>query len=147
MEECWGFLYLEINKLIAFKNSKSQSRRDSETFNIYWNPLFPYYQMSISCFLEDIDPIFKISKNLLDGSSEIVGLVFSNIFKNINFQHFEVYKHTTVQKLFGFFLGSFKASWCPKDNIGFGSHGHVPKSRNHKNERVHGFPIMKSKSD
>ena len=32
------------------------------------------------------------------------------------------------------------------DNIGFGAHGHIQKSRNHRNEGVHGSHISKSKS-
>ena len=35
--------------------------------------MIPYYQNSISCFVEDINPISKISKNFLDGSSGFVG--------------------------------------------------------------------------
>ena len=31
------------------------------------------YQMSISCFLEDIDPVSKVPKNLLNGSSGMFG--------------------------------------------------------------------------
>ena len=33
------------------------------------------------------------------------------------------------------------------DNIGFGAQGHVPKSRNHRNEGFEGSPMSKSKSD
>ena len=44
-----------------------------------------YYQIAISCFLEDIDPIFKIYKKQLDESSWFVGarLVYNS--KNFDF--------------------------------------------------------------
>ena len=43
-------------------------------------------QMPISCFLEDIDPISKIVKNLFDGSLGFVGPRLFHNFQNIDFE-------------------------------------------------------------
>ena len=50
--------------------------------------LIAYYTMSISCLLEDINPIFKIFKICLHRSSGFPGPVFSNIFKILELQDF-----------------------------------------------------------
>ena len=55
------------------KFSKSQRFRKQIHFMRLLKILIPCYQNSISCFLEDIDPIFKISKNTLDGSPGLFG--------------------------------------------------------------------------
>ena len=68
--------------------------------------LIPYYQNIISCFLADIDPIFKIPKNLLDGSSGFVGPVFSTSLTVFDLQAFEISKHDIFKKRFRIFLNS-----------------------------------------
>ena len=40
---------------------------------VLWFLGLKVYQIAISCFEEDIDPICKIFENLLDGSSGFVG--------------------------------------------------------------------------
>ena len=55
-------------------------------------------QISISCFLDDIDPISKIFKNLSNGSSEFVGARLLEVFKMLDSQHFEIYQHDISQK-------------------------------------------------
>ena len=97
--------------------------------------------MPISCFLEDIDPIFKLFKSILDGSSVLFGPVFSEMSKQHEFQDFEISKNmfsNTVSRVFLIFLESFGGFKVKK--IGFGSHGHVPKSEKHGNEGFSGFP-------
>ena len=80
------FLGSTVPKFRSFKVSKFQRFEDSKFQNLHLMSclriLFPYYQHSISCFLEDIDPIFKIPKNLLVGS---LGLFSPPLFKH--FQH------------------------------------------------------------
>ena len=92
-------------------------------------PLIENYKMSTSCFLEGIDPvlntkfpfhvlkdirlIFKLFKNLLDGSSGCANPrlpVFSRILES---QVFDISKNTLYQKGFGFFPVSFEVSCLP----------------------------------
>ena len=56
------FLGFLVSKFLGF-NWFVQSFKDSKIISCFWKILIPYYQNSISCFLEDIDPIFKIFKN------------------------------------------------------------------------------------
>ena len=61
-----GFQSLLVSKALGFK--------------IIGFKVSKIHQMSISCFLEDIDPISKVSKNLLDGSSGFLGIpLFENV--------------------------------------------------------------------
>ena len=71
-----GFLGFLVSQFLGFKVSRFQSFLVSKLrgFKVAWFLgfdvlMFPYYQNSISCFLEDIDPVSKIFKNLLDGYS------------------------------------------------------------------------------
>ena len=57
----------------------------------------PYYQISISPFKEDIDPISKIFENLLDGSAGFVGARLSKIFKNVDVHNFETYNNNILR--------------------------------------------------
>ena len=72
-----SFLGFLDSWIIGVLVSWFQSFKDSKAFNICWKRLIPYYQISISCFLKDIDPVFQISKNLLDGSSGCFGPAFA----------------------------------------------------------------------
>ena len=61
-------------KFLGFLASWLQSFKDSKyqkSFNVYWKILIPHYQISISCFLKEIDPIFKIFEIVLDRSSDL----------------------------------------------------------------------------
>ena len=73
------FLSFVVSWLLGFKASQLRSCLG----------MIPYYQMLISCSLEDIDPVSKLFENLFNGSSGFVGpslptfskLSISNIFK------------------------------------------------------------------
>ena len=69
-----------------------------------------YYRKIISCFQKDIDPIFKISKRQLDGSSYVSGprpfqnfefeisrIAKSHIFKIVKVQGFKFSKFQTFK--------------------------------------------------
>ena len=58
----------------SFKVSKIPS------FKVFWYMLIQYYQKIISCFLEDIDPIFKMFKNCLNGSPGSFGTCLFGTF-------------------------------------------------------------------
>ena len=47
------------------------------------------YQVPMSCFLEAIDPIFQICRNLLDGSPIFVDTCVFLTFQNARFAFFE----------------------------------------------------------
>ena len=61
------------------------------------------YQLSMSCFLIAIDPIFKILKNLSDGSSGFVGARLFHFSKHV-FQDSEISQNNILRKSFGFSL-------------------------------------------
>ena len=67
-----GFL---VSEIIGFKVSK-------------------LYQNSISCSLEDIDPVSKIFKNVLNGSSGFFGARLVQVFLILDVRSFEIYEHT-----------------------------------------------------
>ena len=68
-------------------------------------------------------------------------------FQKNDFQNFEMYRNNNFRKWFGFSWNFKSIPGSPKiNNIGFGAHGHVPKSRKHENEGVEGSHISKSKS-
>ena len=106
--------------------------------------------MPISCFLEDVDPLFKILKTLLDGSSGCVGprLFGPRLFQHV--QHFEF----TYCEVFGNYIQNLKMScviWnilaSQKINqIGSGSYGHVRNAEimNMRGLRVLPYEIEKS---
>ena len=99
------------------------------------------YKMSISCFQKDVDPICKIFKILLNGSSSFVVPVFSKIVSVWDFRKMRYTKEYFKQKTrisFGFRLGMLVS---PKIQIiGLGSQGHVQKSWNHRNEGFWSVP-------
>ena len=51
-----------VSWFLRFKVSEFQ--RFTKSSNVLWNISIPYDQTFISCFLEDIDPIFKIFKKI-----------------------------------------------------------------------------------
>ena len=63
------------------------------SFKVSWflvSKVSKIYQIWISCFLEDIDPIAKTFKDLLDGSSGFSVPSFSHILKWVDFPIFEI---------------------------------------------------------
>ena len=72
-------------------------------FSILWQILIPYHQMSIPCFLEDIDPIFNMFNFPAPGVSKMI--------KMFEFHNFEISKNTTFRKLLGILLELFAGSW------------------------------------
>ena len=98
------FLSLNIKKknlkFQSFKVSKFQSYRDSKNkFNVFGRILIPYYQISISRFLEDTDAIFKIFRRILDGSSRCF---WPRLFQFFKVSISEILKFQ--KKWFGVFL-------------------------------------------
>ena len=71
------FLGLSVSKFFGFLVSWFQ------TFEV---SMIQYYRNSISCFLEDIDFISKMSNISLDGSSIIFGTRILRYFQNNGFQ-------------------------------------------------------------
>ena len=70
------------------------------------------YQMSISCFQEDIDFISKMFRNLLDGSARFVGARLFGNCQNVDFQNFEIYKNDSLKMCQGIVLVFVEVSWC-----------------------------------
>ena len=64
--------------------------------------MIPYYQDSISCFLEDIDPIFRIFKKNKMDLKDVSALIFSNIFKTADFQYFEISQNKVFRMVWDF---------------------------------------------
>ena len=64
--------------------------------------LWSQFTKHLLCFQEDVDPISKILKMLLDGPSWFSVRIFSPT-KNTNtdVQHFEIYKHIIFQNVWG----------------------------------------------
>ena len=62
------------------------------------------YNLSISCFLEDIDPIFKIFKKYSADFQEVADLACSSMFKVVDLQDVEISPNNISRKLFGIFL-------------------------------------------
>ena len=86
-----GVIHFLASKFLGFKDSWCffswfRSFRVLLIFND------PYYQNIISCLLEDIHPIFKILKHLLDGSSSFLSARLFNCFEILDFQNVEIHK-------------------------------------------------------
>ena len=84
------FLGFKVSWFLDFKVSWFQSFLVSKFlgFNASWFLGFKVseiYQIAISCFLEEIDPISKIFKNSLDGSPGFVGTRLFHHFRNLGF--------------------------------------------------------------
>ena len=115
-------------------------------FSIVIDPIFNTNMLS-RVLLDDIDSIFKISKNFQGVFSGFPGSIFSNMFKHCEFPHF-----TISQNIF-FEIGSGGSCivcshlLSPKIKvIGFGSHGRVKKCENHEHDGFSVVPKVKSKS-
>ena len=107
-------------------------QQDLECFQ---KTLVPYYKMSISCFLEDMDLISKIFTIMLDGPSGCFG---AHVLDNVSCFGFPIFLRFTKLLLFqspvcfSICVGILVSPQIK--GIGLGAHGHVPKSRNHRNE-------------
>ena len=75
--------------------------------NVFKSILSPYYQNDISCFLENIDPIFKISGQTTNGASVSFGPAFSESSGMLDFQQFEISKNNTFRTWIGTRPGLF----------------------------------------
>ena len=72
--------------------------------------MIPYSQNATSCFLEDIDPISKIFKNLLNRT---LGLLGARLFQNSQKKwicDFLIFLETILFEMIWDFLGSFEVS-------------------------------------
>ena len=70
------------------------------------------YNISISCFQEDTDPIFKICKHVLNSSSFFSAPVFSEIVRVSEFHDLDIYENCIFFKNgVGCILGFVKVSW------------------------------------
>ena len=105
------------------------------------------YQSSISCFQEDIDPISKILKILLNRSSGIVGArLFDFCQKKWSFEIVR-FKKIICSNSPGVLSIFLRCPGVSRDkNSWFGRSGHVQKSPNHRNEELGGSPISNSKN-
>ena len=75
------------------------------------DPLF-ILQKIISCFQEDVDPLFKISKNFQDGSSGFSSTRIFHKLQNYDFWISEISKKNSFWKLFDIFVIFVEVSWC-----------------------------------
>ena len=123
------FLNFLVSQLLCFLVSKFQV---SEIQNVKVS-MIPYYQMSISCFLEDIDSISKIFKSFIWRIWGIVLCPSLPNFQNVGFAFFKMYNNSDIWKCPGEFSWLFLGVLVsPKiTNVGFGAWWRVPKPRNH----------------
>ena len=72
--------------------------------------------------------------------------VLSKVFKVFDFPKFDMSEKKNVNMFWDLFLGFLKWPGVSRENnIGFGSHGHIPKFGNRENKGLRGSPRMKSK--
>ena len=107
VEGCWGLLYLKMEKCFGFLVLGFLV----SCFLVYWFIGFKVskiYQISISCFLIDIDHISKLFKILLNGSAGFFGATFSKIVNKWIYDFFTFVKiYIFLQYDPGFFLDFF----------------------------------------
>ena len=117
--------------------------RFGNSFNVLEKIFITYYQTPISCFQEDIDRIlkmFKIFKTYLQNFPAHVFLTISKLPQTIS-NNLTFPKITCSRKGSGFSRIILSVLVSPKmNNISIGSHGHVPKSKNHNNDGFLSFP-------
>ena len=88
--KCHSFLVSWFQSFKAPWLQSSRSFKDPKTLNICWKIVTPSYHKTISCFLEEIDPVYKIFKQL---RRTFTVPIFSNIFKIDDFQNVEISRH------------------------------------------------------
>ena len=91
-----------------------------QAFDRYWPHMTEFHVMSLDKywshitkipFRVDIGPILTIFKNLLNGSSGLVGPHLFQPFEIFELLHFEMFIDNDVQKK-SFFLECFGVPWC-----------------------------------
>ena len=125
---CWGVLGFPYLKIKKFRG-----------FLVFSLPVSKKYQSANSCFLEDID-LTSTPYNLLDEPTLFFGAPpFRQIptFANSEFSNSQKYYFRTCSRIFLICLRSPRVS---KDKKIVGFWGHVPKSRNHRNEEFRVLP-------
>ena len=88
VEGCWGFSYLKIKNVLV-----SRLLVVGFWLLVFWFYGFKIYQMSVSCFQEEIDPISNIFNILLDGSSGLLGARLFENYQHLDFRNFEIYNN------------------------------------------------------
>ena len=98
----------------------------------FWKILISYCQISVSCFLIDIDPLFTMFNTYFMFSgrywshiqefqqviTQIDGIVRPRLFhfsKHVGFQLFDISKHITFEQIFCFFLDCLRYPGGSKD--------------------------------
>ena len=103
--------------------------------------------MSKSGVLEDINPIFKIFKNLLGGPSEFLVPRLFQTFRELQLQHFEISEIRCPKNDLSSSLDYFRHLGVSELNINwFGESLTRPKSENHEHDGLSVSPKAKSKS-
>ena len=166
---CWGvgrflvswFLGFLFSWFLRSKVSKRQSFKTDSMFDDRCGShttTFP-----ILCFLKEIAPLLNICKTnsyfwkILTSDSRCSRIIKTDLHwftapvfpnKNRNYRcQFYIFGKQYVRIWFGSFLGLFGVSLSPEIKIvGFGSHGYVQKSRNHRNEGFTVSSTMKLRS-
>ena len=96
------------------------------------------YQISISCFQEDIDLACKMFEILLGGYSSLFGArLFENCQKWISriLRFIKIIENVQMISLI-----VLKCPGVSRGMIGFGGSGHIPKSRYHRNDEFGALP-------
>ena len=139
----FGFTVSCFQRFFGFLVSWFQSFLESK-FQRVEDSMIPYYQNSISCFLEDIDLRSKMIEIVLNGSSEFCGTVFST-FPKLCISTTLIFPQQCFKTYFRISY-IFTIRGYPRIyHIGFGAQGHVRKSRNHRIDGFVGSRISKSK--
>ena len=100
------FQSFHASKIQSFKGSQFQRYKNAS--NVCWKILIPYYHISISCFLEDIDPILPNFHFMFSGRSwyhiqaflksirRIFGICRLRLFHNNPSFRFRVWRFPTI---------------------------------------------------
>ena len=93
-----GFLVSWVLGLKVQSCKVTKLQRIKKTILCLLEYMVPYYQIAMSCFLEDIDPIFKILKKFRTDIDDLSVPVFSKVFKqwlfrNLNISHNNMFEN------------------------------------------------------
>ena len=113
-------------------------------FHDFCKKVISYYQVAISCFLEDIDPMFKLFENI----GRIVGLFGRRPFQCPKNAKLGDVPKLRFRKCFAFVVLICGVSWCLQRYIilFWGVMDTSTKSEKHKNNDFSGFPKMNPKN-
>ena len=96
-------------------------------FQHFKDSLIPYYQLSVSCYQEDTDPIFKIPKKQTTDLHDVSAPVFSNISTN-EIRHLDMYNIICFEIVWFCSCIRLRILVSPKIKMnGVGAQGHVKK--------------------